>query len=447
MELHKDGRIAERDIRTWLFNPFHYIAGGKAMAIGLVFLLLTGFVGFLSNSHFDGVLDFHTGAPATLWISMSEGLIDWLVMGLLLFIGGNIISRSRVRVVDVFGTQVLARFPMLVTAVFALLPGYKHFAGHLAAQYVKTLPDIQTSSADTVVFAITILVAILMLIWMVTLMYRAFSVSCNVKGGKAIGVFITSLIIGEVLSKLLIIALMNISVVNPLYGIASAEEQKSIIAPWLSGEETTYNWTTKQKQVIGETVYIIKEIVHPRGNSYEITANTQIGTFKDDTQVVVSAKNLLPFTVHRILNGNGKAEINGIYESDRLEITADTPSGKKSLDVKLAEDTYDNEEILFLIRAFPLKSDYITSFNFAVVATGVKGKCTLKVLNQEKVKVAAGEFETYKVEFDFGAMGPKMYAWYGVTKPCYLIKYDNSNILCELKETKHLPISKFQNKE
>jgi hypothetical protein len=39
-----------------------------------------------------------------------------------------------------------------------------------------------------------------MLVWMVALMYRAYSVSCNTKGGKAIGSFIAALIIAEILS-------------------------------------------------------------------------------------------------------------------------------------------------------------------------------------------------------------------------------------------------------
>ena len=201
----KTGR--ERKIRTWLFNPFHYIAGAKGLAIGVAVTLAAGFIGSLSNSHFDGVLDFHTGAPAPLWVFMSEGLLDWVVMGALLFLGGKIISRSRLRALDVFGTQALARFPTLVTALAALLPGYQRYAGHLASQYIKTMQDVQTNPADPIMFAITVLVAIIMTVWMVALMYRAYSVSCNVRGNKAIGVFIAALILGEIISKVLVLVM------------------------------------------------------------------------------------------------------------------------------------------------------------------------------------------------------------------------------------------------
>ena len=51
---------------TLLFNPFVYIAGGKALVLGLLTILVAGFLGSLSTTHFDGVLDTHTGRPATL---------------------------------------------------------------------------------------------------------------------------------------------------------------------------------------------------------------------------------------------------------------------------------------------------------------------------------------------------------------------------------------------
>ena len=39
---------------------------------------------------------------------------------------------------------------------------------------------------------------ILLLVWIVFLMYRAFAVSCNVAGGRAIAVFIAAIALGEV---------------------------------------------------------------------------------------------------------------------------------------------------------------------------------------------------------------------------------------------------------
>jgi hypothetical protein len=49
-----------------------------------------------------------------------------------------------------------------------------------------------------------------MVIWMVILMYRGFAVSCNVSGGKAIGVFIIAVLLGEAISKMAILKMVQL---------------------------------------------------------------------------------------------------------------------------------------------------------------------------------------------------------------------------------------------
>ncbi len=61
----------DQKLRTWLFNPFHYIAGSQALTIGLGLILAMSLIGAITNSHFDGLLDFHTGRSAPLWVFVS----------------------------------------------------------------------------------------------------------------------------------------------------------------------------------------------------------------------------------------------------------------------------------------------------------------------------------------------------------------------------------------
>jgi len=51
-------------LSQWLFDPFRFIAGFKALLLGLAIILISVFVGSFSNTHFDGVLDVHTGLKA-----------------------------------------------------------------------------------------------------------------------------------------------------------------------------------------------------------------------------------------------------------------------------------------------------------------------------------------------------------------------------------------------
>ena len=196
-------------LSQWLFNPFRFVAGFKALLLGLAIILISALVGSFSNTHFDGVLDAHTGFQAPLWCFFAEGLINWVCMAVPLFFFGLIVSRSSFRTIDVFGTQALARWPYLITSVVMLPDANQRVAMYLMSKFTQTAPAVAINYIDMFVFVFAIILVILMLIWMVALMYRAYAVSCNIKGTGAVITFIISLIGAEVLSKVAILSLLG----------------------------------------------------------------------------------------------------------------------------------------------------------------------------------------------------------------------------------------------
>ena len=188
---------------TLLFNPFVYIAGGKALVLGLLAILVAGFLGSLSTTHFDGVLDTHTGRAASLWLFLAEGIIAWLCSGIVLLIFGRIISTTSFRSIDLLGTQALARWPTIFSALVCFPPGVRRFGNQLIEQ-IKRGGEFQINVADAIVFAVVLIAILIFTCWMVALMYKSFSISCNVKGGKAIGSFIVGVLIAEILSVICI---------------------------------------------------------------------------------------------------------------------------------------------------------------------------------------------------------------------------------------------------
>ena len=184
-------------VSRWLFNPFYYIAGGKALMIGMVVMLVTGLFAHFGGSRFNGLLDFRLGLPVQpWWINVSEILVSWLIFSCLLLISGKVLSRSRVRSIDVFGTQALARFPYFFASLVAFVPAVNRFVDKL----ITDLTALQNFSPDMIFFASAMIFVALMAVWMVALMYRAFSISCNVAGKTAVSVFIASLLVGEILT-------------------------------------------------------------------------------------------------------------------------------------------------------------------------------------------------------------------------------------------------------
>ena len=207
-EIRTDTKTAAGNhLCQWLFNPFRFVAGYKALLSGLGVILISEFVGSFGNTHFDGVLDVHTGLEAPLWFFFAEGLINWICMAVPLFFFGLIVSRSSFRAIDVFGTQALARGPYLIAAVAMLPDANRRFGEYLMAKLTQAAPTVAINYADVLIFVFAIILIILMAVWMVALMYRAYAVSCNIKGAKAIATFIVSLIGAEVLSKAVILQL------------------------------------------------------------------------------------------------------------------------------------------------------------------------------------------------------------------------------------------------
>jgi len=73
--------------------------------------------------------------------------------------------------------------------------------GHVAdPEFLMEIVSVQA--------VLAIVVVLLMVIWMVALMYNGFAVSCNLSGGKALGIFVPAIIVGEVISNLLIYRLL-----------------------------------------------------------------------------------------------------------------------------------------------------------------------------------------------------------------------------------------------
>jgi hypothetical protein len=75
---------------------------------------------------------------------------------------------------------------------------------------------------------------------MVALMYKAFSVSCNVKGGKAIGTFIGGLLLAEIISKIcIVLALQFAETTHAAMAESTGSPSPVIHSPAQPGEQTT----------------------------------------------------------------------------------------------------------------------------------------------------------------------------------------------------------------
>ncbi|HXS36020.1 MAG TPA: YIP1 family protein [Flavipsychrobacter sp.] len=171
-------------MKKWLFNPFTFVAGFKSLVLGFIFMFATGIIAYYSNTHFDGILHMNSIGFYSIWLNISEQFLGWACAVLIFYITGLILSRSHIRFIDVAGTMALSRWPFIIVA----------FLGFMDTTPVRSIKDIHST------IIIKALVDLPFMVWVVVLMYNAFSVSCNVKKQKAIIGFIIALLAAHFLS-------------------------------------------------------------------------------------------------------------------------------------------------------------------------------------------------------------------------------------------------------
>lgn len=166
-------------------NPFDFIAGWQAMAAGAAGVLATAAAAIATGQAFDAFMHI-CFADIAFWQALAQQLICWAIFATLLYVAARIFSHSRVRALDIYGTNLFARIPLLPMLAAVCIPGRSTLAG-ISAQ--STVEELQQQFSVGLMLAYGIL-AMVFLVWFCWWSYKAFSVSANLKGGKAVAIFI-----------------------------------------------------------------------------------------------------------------------------------------------------------------------------------------------------------------------------------------------------------------
>jgi len=176
----------------WLINPFERIAGWQALFIGVVAMALTAVVGKINNVAFAGPLYVYAGgATLSFLVAFAIQAVNYIVLFLAMWLAGICFSKTKPRTVDIAGTMALALAPMLLFTILCFLP------------------ITPASPFDVPRLIVLVIVFVPFLIWIVALMYNAYSVSCNLKGSKAIVSFVGALAVTQIASQLIFIFLLS----------------------------------------------------------------------------------------------------------------------------------------------------------------------------------------------------------------------------------------------
>jgi hypothetical protein len=199
-------------LQNWLFNPFKFIGGEKSLLIGSLFILISGIAGWANGTHFDGLIDIHQGKRMSIVIHLSEGFINVLIISILLYLAGVILSKSKIRFIDVAGNMAYARFPYLLPVLLGFLPlDLDEISKRINNSVVQNPMKPEFSGDDLALLLIISLVTLTVTVWYISLMWKAYVVSVNLKGTKAVISFILAVVLAEVSSKIAIAQLFSLT--------------------------------------------------------------------------------------------------------------------------------------------------------------------------------------------------------------------------------------------
>lgn len=182
-------------------NPFEKIAGLKSLLWGLLAILFASVVGYFSNTHFDGILNVHSGLKSSWLAHFSEPIISWLCISVWFYFWSIILSPSKIRAIDIFGTQAYAFIPMVPTS----FSGFFKFVERLAEKFIGIDPKTITPDmlpVNEIVWASVLgLFIMFFVVWSAIWMYNGFKISSNLKNARLLPVYIVGLIFGMFVPK------------------------------------------------------------------------------------------------------------------------------------------------------------------------------------------------------------------------------------------------------
>jgi hypothetical protein len=186
-----------------LLNPFNQIAGFKSLSIGILVLLFTSIVGFFSNTHFPDIISVKISPDYPVWYFIVQGLLNWIVVSIIFYIAAILFSKSSVRIIDIFGTQALARTPYLFASFIGFSDAINVFSKYLLWTLMHQGEPITISVIEIIVAVLLLVLTLLLTIWLITIMFNALKVSANLKGIKLVSVFITGILCATIISAIL----------------------------------------------------------------------------------------------------------------------------------------------------------------------------------------------------------------------------------------------------
>ena len=188
-----------------LLNPFTKFSEKQLLLFGIVTLGLGSYFAALFGVTFDGVIDVHLSPNITFLQSLKENAITILLLTMLLFILGKIIN-VKTRLIDILNTNLLFRIPFYISAALVAIPAVKAIEESLLKN-AQNKTSFNLNTNDVIILLCLTVVIIALLIYAIALLFNGFKTATNVKQTSHKVYFGISILVAEILCKIIIYAI------------------------------------------------------------------------------------------------------------------------------------------------------------------------------------------------------------------------------------------------
>ena len=171
-----------------IINPFRYLPLRQALCWGIVVMILTAIFEWQCGLRPTTLTQIDFGG-GRLWNATLRQVLIWVAYSVVLYIGGVVFSKSKVRFSDVAAFNLFARIPFDLSLLIFAIPSVKSIMGYATDGNLNAMMEHITPL--TIIGTISSLFAVWYFFWT----YKAFAEATNLKNGKGVAVFFSCFLI------------------------------------------------------------------------------------------------------------------------------------------------------------------------------------------------------------------------------------------------------------
>lgn len=199
--------------------------------------------------------------------------------------------------------------------------------------------------------------------------------------------------------------------------------------PWTGPESYPYNLLDQGAHLYGTCTLETKPEVEPgKTQLNRICGN---GPNHDDGTVTADSKTLIPFTSSRTVSDDAKKTktvFTATYEYPTVKLHSDDNGKIHDTSRALPQPNatspdpgyYDDDSLLWLVRGIRLEKGFQGTYRNILSGNAQVTDVTITVEKQERIKVPAGDFDTWNIRVDSGAV--TQHIWVETAAPHRMIQ-------------------------